>query len=523
MSNINPIATTKIASGSGAQSAQALSGSGTGVFANMSGLNFIDLIIARLTAEETQKTGQKNGLLEAGDTKDLASLSKENPLTLLQLALASQGTDENGNIVLGDADATTKKLENQLGLTNTILNHLKNVLPENTGGETVFQKLISKLQTKSDNLQASLSTLESGVITKDTPVEDIPLPILILFGLNPSEISAVTEKVQKLEEKLGREITVEDMIVGVGGLLPPPQTSVLATINAQPPKLGNAAIDGIDEGSEPTDDLAAQLNALDVGGEETLQGKQDLLSDEGKLEEEADKGLTLKNDAGTNSPDKKASSVSKENVVNILNKETPTQANMSFNAALFGSDIENALYQQYGVTGTPTLNLGSTAQSANIIATSATAGQAHPATNMVAAYISKNAAKGADQTVTIRLDPPELGNVAVRLKFGRDNTVKAHLTVEKPETYMMLQRDALSLERTLQQSGFDTTNNPISFELANQGENPFNNNGEGDNKNFGNGGNASGQDALLGEDVIQSSVMWQVDPSTGHVRYNIFA
>ncbi len=531
MSNINPIATTKIASGTGVTNAQALSGSGTGVFSNIAGMNFIDLIIARLTADDSNKT-QATGKSEqslAENTKELASLKKDNPLALLQIALASQTTDENGNVVLAGTQDSAKKLETQLGLTNTIINHLKNVMPENAGSEKngVFEKLLARLQTKSDTLQASLSALEQGIITKDTPVEDIPQPILILFGLNPSQISEVTDKVQKLEEKLGRDITVEDMIAGVGGILPPPETSTLTALTVTPPKL---SADAIDENTEPTDDLAAQLNALDVGGSKDGKPSDEKLG-AGHLEEkEADtNNKKLENSQSlpqAHNSDKKASVLSKEAFASMLTKDTGAQGQLVIPAHLTGAELESALSQQYGVTPTSALPFGSTAQSANIIATSATAGQPHPAVNTVAAHISKfaNNTSGinTNQTLLVRLDPPELGNLRIRLKFGADNSIKAHLTAEKPETYMMLQRDAQSLERTLQQSGFDTSS--ISFELAHQGNNSFGNNGEGGGeKNFGSNGNAGGQDALLGDEIIQSSVTWQVDPSTGHVRYNIFA
>ncbi len=157
MNNINPIALTKIASGTGVANAQALSGSGTGVFSNIAGMNFIDLIIARLTADDSNKTQatEKSEQPLAENTKELASLKKDNPLALLQIALASQTTDENGNVVLAGTQDSAKKLETQLGLTNTIINHLKNVMPENAGSEKngIFEKLLARLQTKSDTLR----------------------------------------------------------------------------------------------------------------------------------------------------------------------------------------------------------------------------------------------------------------------------------------------------------------------------------------------------------------------------------
>jgi flagellar hook-length control protein FliK len=164
--------------------------------------------------------------------------------------------------------------------------------------------------------------------------------------------------------------------------------------------------------------------------------------------------------------------------------------------------------------------LGTTAQAANLFNAAGFAGHTHPATQMVAASLTR-AGKDGNSEMTLRLDPPELGNVNIRLSFTKDKTVKAHIIAEKPETYMMLQRDGHTLERALQNAGLDARSDSISFELA-QGGTDFNNNGEGGGeRNFGGGSNS--QNANGGEELIQSTMTWAVDSETGHVRYNIFA
>lgn len=118
---------------------------------------------------------------------------------------------------------------------------------------------------------------------------------------------------------------------------------------------------------------------------------------------------------------------------------------------LFGMEAILPPISLYGMSGTPALSFGLTAQAANMVSSNVVAGQTHPATQMVAANIMKNAKDGVE-TMTLRLDPPELGNVNVRLQFGKDKAVKAHIVVEKPETYMMLQRDAHSSARFKRQA-----------------------------------------------------------------------
>ncbi|PZQ48478.1 MAG: hypothetical protein DI551_01635 [Micavibrio aeruginosavorus] len=549
MSNMNPIASTQIAAGSSTGLtgvATALSGSKTsGVLAGGAGglASFWDMIISQFGADEGLKTGITNATNVAAsadstlETKTPAN--GDNPLAMLQIALASQNVDANGNLVI---DTTTTpadptKLQNQLDLTNTIINKLKNMFPDNTGEKDgLLNAVIGKLQTKSDTLQASLSALNGGTISKDTPVEDIPLPMLIALGLNPSEISEVTQKIQDLEKKLGRDITVEDLIAGVGGILPPnPQTAVVAVGTT---KDGKAVIDSIDENSAPTDDLAAQLNAMDVGSgdSETMQNTEKSLTNavkdhaDGKaktntsdLEQSLDKPAADAKNGTTDGHMKKDAGAFKENLVNMMNGNKAQSGEMVFPATSFATDASASYTTPSGYAASPSLNFGTTAQAANMVSSPTVAGQAHPATQTVAATLTKAAKGGEDSTINLRMDPPELGNVAVRLQFGKDKTVKAHVTVEKPETFMMLQREGHSLERALQAAGLDTQGQSISFELAQDNSAFRQNNGGNGNENFGSGGGNNTQDADGAEEIIQSSVNWQVDPSTGHVRYNLFA
>lgn len=69
----------------------------------------------------------------------------------------------------------------------------------------------------------------------------------------------------------------------------------------------------------------------------------------------------------------------------------------------------------------------------------------------------------------IRIDPPELGRVDVRLEMGRDNRVNAILTAERPEALAELQRSARDLEKSLIEAGLDLGEDGLSFELADQG------------------------------------------------------
>ena len=135
--------------------------------------------------------------------------------------------------------------------------------------------------------------------------------------------------------------------------------------------------------------------------------------------------------------------------------------------------------------------------------------------------LNKMASGGNTSEMTIQMDPPELGRVLAKLQFGKDKTVKAVLMVEKPETYTMLIRDAASLERALQNAGLTTDSASLSFELAQDGS-AFNsdNDGQGGGEPSGKGGMMAANDS---EDIIQTSMTWQVDSETGYVRYSLLA
>lgn len=70
----------------------------------------------------------------------------------------------------------------------------------------------------------------------------------------------------------------------------------------------------------------------------------------------------------------------------------------------------------------------------------------------------------------IRLDPPELGRIDVKLDIGASGQVKAHLIVDKAETLDLMQRDQRALERALQQAGLDSAKTNLEFSLR---QNPF--------------------------------------------------
>ncbi|MEO0635344.1 MAG: flagellar hook-length control protein FliK [Pseudomonadota bacterium] len=105
---------------------------------------------------------------------------------------------------------------------------------------------------------------------------------------------------------------------------------------------------------------------------------------------------------------------------------------------------------------------------------------AHRAMNQAGMEIAR-AIQGGRSHFEIKLDPPELGRIEVRMMMDKEKA-QARMTVERPETLDMLMRDKTQLERILSASGVELEGG-IDLELMDQG-----------------GEQASGFEGMLSED-----------------------
>ena len=72
---------------------------------------------------------------------------------------------------------------------------------------------------------------------------------------------------------------------------------------------------------------------------------------------------------------------------------------------------------------------------------------------------------GTDHHFDIRLDPPELGSIAVHLSIDHTGQASAHLTADKPETLQLLQNDSTNLQSALKDAGVNLANSGLNFSL----------------------------------------------------------
>ncbi len=134
-----------------------------------------------------------------------------------------------------------------------------------------------------------------------------------------------------------------------------------------------------------------------------------------------------------------------------------------------------------------------------------------PVHEQVALSIQRSARDGTG-SITLQLSPSELGRIHLKLDIDDENNVQASITVERPATLELLQRDSKALERALQDAGLKAGPGDLSFSL--QGGDP-----EAFARDFGSGGgNGSGSGSGAGDgteeevaETVPSSVIATAD------------
>jgi flagellar hook-length control protein FliK len=219
-------------------------------------------------------------------------------------------------------------------------------------------------------------------------------------------------------------------------------------------------------------------------------------------------GVTLVSAAATLSPPTPA-------VTPASSIQFPTQPPADPTAGRASEDSANALPAQLGVkfavSGRPTANgttdtaadVSAATTGATLVDTTATSGngqlgtQIQPAFNvgvpatpqaMPAMWTMPQHAAGTADAVPlagvpfaiaarveagekqfeIRLDPPDLGRIEVRLNVDSSGRATSHLVVDRADTLDLLRRDAPALERALQSAGLTTDDGALQFSLRDQ-------------------------------------------------------
>lgn len=93
-----------------------------------------------------------------------------------------------------------------------------------------------------------------------------------------------------------------------------------------------------------------------------------------------------------------------------------------------------------------------------------------PAAQLGSILVASTRTQGGNQQLTVRLDPPELGRVQIAIAQPGTGAAAVTLTVERPETLLMVLRDAPALHQALDRAGIPAEARTVAFQLAPQHE-----------------------------------------------------
>ena len=95
-----------------------------------------------------------------------------------------------------------------------------------------------------------------------------------------------------------------------------------------------------------------------------------------------------------------------------------------------------------------------------------------PAHEQVAVHIRRAVREGTGR-LSVQLSPAELGRIHVKLEIDEDKRTTAAVTVERPSTLELLQRDIKGLERALHNAGLTLDAGDLSFNLGRGSDQEF--------------------------------------------------
>jgi len=90
---------------------------------------------------------------------------------------------------------------------------------------------------------------------------------------------------------------------------------------------------------------------------------------------------------------------------------------------------------------------------------------ASPAAQVAPALVSMAHTPDGTQRLTLRLDPPELGHVQIRVDRPPEAPAHVDITVDRPETLTLLLRDQPQLQRALDQAGVPPEGRSVTFHV----------------------------------------------------------
>ena len=501
---------------------------GSGIMGIAPGMSFMDMLFARLTIEDGEAHAEKTAVT----LRDKASAQKDKH-ALIESLMNKAAPDETDQALLASL-ATQLAIETgidpeaiELTDSGSIRDMIRDILEQHP---ELAEKLVVTTKTPADSISKASAEKRYGDILKSL-LKGIPEKtsapdgnnILIASGLSIEEITDILERLAKDAPDDGM------LMAGLVKIMPPPSGKDIlfvprgvVAIDKSPAKQSSSLLSGQDSKSSGDKNMAMRLNDLVIGNA-GASDEGNVFFEEGDfdgvlrvLERAQGKAMEQTLPGTGERRDIMPPATAGNSAMTALPVAASDGLSLAFALAdIFPDGFDMASFS--AAQGSQPLSQ-SIAQLTSVMAHAAHATAPHPATQSVAATISKAAQSGEQRNITLHLEPPELGRVRIVMSFGGDKTLKAHMLVERPETYLMLQRDAQTLERTLQDAGLDAEGG-LSFELADDGH--LFDHGQKDQNGHAGGGDHADKDDADDTEIIETTMNWFVDPESGLTRYDL--
>jgi flagellar hook-length control protein FliK len=273
----------------------------------------------------------------------------------------------------------------------------------------------------------------------------------------PSPVSSTTAATQPAE--VAAPINGDQVEVSDGVETPTFNGAVAAQVDGDGVLAQLVAL-GVDEAA-PTQTAATPSNVITNAA--TLSASRSNISAAAALESDTVEGTSTNTTAAaTGTPPAASNPVSNDNTAAVsLAKSKPVEVDAIAKAPTQG--LEPVSTTNDGAGSTSVIGGQEVATPANDQANRAPQLTTHTIP-MLAATMMRRLESGSKQ-FTMRLDPPELGQVEVKLTVSADKKVRAVVSADRPEALVDLVRSARDLARALQDAGLDLEENGLTFQM----------------------------------------------------------
>lgn len=400
--------------------------------------------------QSNKDTGKLSGAAQATSPEEkTATLSARTSQVQTLLPTVNTPNDINANLLNG-VNSLSSGLNSGITIEE-MLNPKHNNIPSAQNAHVTDSALVQEKETQKPVQQAQASGAQNIMVQNDG--NDPAAVQLINSAINPAINSAenTAEIIAESPEKLSG--TPQQQVAAA---------PLQATIQRPPESLKNPA----------KDDIKAKDTIKDGGKAQAAEGsdgRNQAASSENKAD--ANSKGSSKNSAEGQYTSQTTSSASSASSINgqIGEKTAHFQAelnNLMTNANLRSPQMNMAPLQT-GLLSVQEAGLHHNLASSSPVKPATLPITPQIITKQISMAIMKQAGNGLN-SFKLTLKPAELGQVNIRMDFQADGKMTASVIVDNDRTLALMQRDQGTLNKALENAGFDTGSNNLNFTLKKQ-------------------------------------------------------